>query len=134
MKKLMSIKYPDWAFQAATLIIRVGLGATMLPHGLKKLQSYSEKKDSFMDFMGIGPAASLALVIFAELVCSGLLVLGLFTRLAAIPLIITMAVALFKAHNGEMFGDGEMSAIYLFGYAAVVLLGPGKISVDGLVK
>lgn len=87
-----------------------------------------------MDFMGIGGPASLALVIFAEFFCSALLILGLFTRLAAIPLIITMAVALFKAHNGELFGDGETAAIYLFGYVVVVLLGPGKISIDGLVK
>jgi putative oxidoreductase len=134
MKKIMSIKYPDWAFQVATLVIRVGLGATMLPHGFKKLESFSEKKDTFMDFMGIGGPASLALVIFAEFFCSALLILGLFTRLAAIPLIITMAVALFKAHNGELFGDGETAAIYLFGYVVVVLLGPGKISIDGLVK
>lgn len=134
MKKLMSVTYPDWAFNIAMLVLRVGIGATMIPHGFKKLESFSDKKDTFMDFMGLGGPLSLALVIFAEFICSGLLILGLFTRLAAIPLVITMGVALFKAHNGELFGDGETAAIYLFGYAAIVLLGPGKISVDGLIK
>jgi putative oxidoreductase len=73
------------------------------------------------------------LVVFAEFFCSLFLILGLFTRLATIPLIITMCVALFKAHNAEVFGDGQMAALYLAGYVALFLTGPGKISVDGMI-
>ncbi|MCW5908369.1 MAG: DoxX family protein [Chitinophagales bacterium] len=134
MRKLMTIKFPEWAFTIALLVMRLCFGIAMMPHGYKKLLTYSEKKDGFMDFMGLGGPTSLALVIFAEFVCSGFIVLGLFTRLAVIPLIVAMSVAFFKAHNAELFGDGETSAIYLSGYIAILLLGPGKISVDGLVK
>jgi putative oxidoreductase len=59
--------------------------------------------------------------------------LGLFTRLACIPLIIAMAVALFYAHKGDFFGAGEKATLYLFGYLALLFTGPGKISMDKLI-
>jgi uncharacterized membrane protein YphA (DoxX/SURF4 family) len=43
-----------------------------------------------------------------------------------------MAVALFKAHNGDVFGDGASATLFLSAYVVLLLLGPGKISVDGL--
>ena len=83
--------------------------------------------------MGIGTTASLALLVFAEFFCSLFLVLGLFTRFAAIPLIIATAVMVFKAHHGDIFGDGETAALYLTGYIVLLLVGPGRVSVDSLI-
>jgi putative oxidoreductase len=133
MKKLLSIKYSTGAFNTAILILRVALGALMMSHGYNKLMHFAEMKSKFMNFMGIGVTLSLALVIFAEFFCSLFLMLGLFTRLACIPLIITMCVALFKAHNMDVFGDGQVAALYLAGYLVLLLLGPGKASVDGMI-
>ena len=56
--------------------------------------------------------------------------MGLFTRLAAVPLIITMCVALFMAHSGQFFGDGQTAALFLGIFLAILLLGPGKVSLD----
>ncbi|MFN8288485.1 MAG: DoxX family protein [Chitinophagales bacterium] len=134
MKKLMSIKYSPLGFDIATLLLRVAAGVMMIPHGYGKLVKFAEMKDKFMDFMGIGPVASLALVIFAEFFCSILLTAGLFTRLALIPLTIAMAVALFQAHSADLFGDGQTAALYLSVYIALLILGPGKFSVDGAIK
>ncbi|HVK46231.1 MAG TPA: hypothetical protein VM488_00275, partial [Pseudobacter sp.] len=61
-----------------------------------------------------------------------LVVIGLFTRFAAIPVIIVLCVALFSAHKGLIFGEGEMAALFLGGYLAILIVGPGKISVDGM--
>ena len=133
MKKLLSTKYSAGAFTTAVLLLRLCLGLLMMNHGYDKLIHFGNKHNSFMNFLGIGSTASLALVIFAEFFCSLFLILGLFTRLATIPLIIVMGVALFMAHNGEVFGKGEVAALYLMGYLVLLLLGPGKISVDGLV-
>jgi len=58
---------------------------------------------------------------------------GLMTRLATIPLIIAMSVALFYSHNGEMFGEGEKAALFLAGYIALLFAGPGKLSADKLI-
>ena len=133
MKKLLSTKYSAGAFNAAMLVLRLGVGVLMMNHGYDKLIHYGSRHNKFMDFLGIGSSISLALVIFAEFFCSLFIILGLFTRLAVIPLIIVMGVALFKAHKGQFFGDGEMAAVYLAGYITLLLLGPGRVSVDSMV-
>ena len=133
MKKLLSIKYSGGAFNTAILLLRLALGVLMMMHGYDKLIHFGAKHNDFMNFMGIGSTASMALVVFAEFFCSLFLILGLFTRFACIPLIITMGVALFKAHHGDVFGDGETATIYLGGYLVLLLLGPGKVSVDSMI-
>lgn len=133
MRKLLSTKYPAGAFNAAMLILRLSLGILMMHAGYNKLVHFGEMQHKFMNFMGIGSTASLALVVFAEFFCSLFLILGLFTRFAAIPLIITMCVALFKAHNGEVLGDGQTAALYLTGYIVLLLVGPGRVSVDSMI-
>jgi putative oxidoreductase len=132
MKKLLSITCSDYAFNTATFLLRIGLGILMMYHGYGKLVKFAEMKSEFMNFMGMGSTVSLVLVIFAEFFCAMFIVLGLFTRVATIPLIICMAVALFKAHDGDVFGDGSSATLYLSAYVVLLLLGPGKISVDGL--
>ena len=133
MRKLLSTKYSAGAFNAAMLILRLSLGILMMHAGYNKLVNFGEMQHKFMNFMGIGTTASLALVVFAEFFCSLFLILGLFTRLAAIPLIVTMCVALFKVHNGEVFGDGQVATLYLTGYLVLLLVGPGRVSVDSMI-
>jgi len=133
MKKLFSANYSAGAFNTAMLVLRLGFGILMINHGYSKLIHFGEMRNQFMSFMGMGSSMSLALVVFAEFFCSLFLILGLFTRFATIPLIITMCVALFKAHNGDFFGDGQVAALFLTGYVALLLVGPGKISVDSMI-
>lgn len=133
MKKLLSTKYSAGAFSAAMLVLRLGAGLLMMNHGYDKLIHFGSKHNSFMNFMGIGSSLSLALDIFAEFFCALFLVLGLFTRFVTIPLIIAMSVALFKAHNGEIFGKGEIATLYLTGFIVLLLVGPGRVSVDSMV-
>ena len=133
MRKLLSIKYSAGAFNAAMLILRLASGVLMMGHGYDKLLNFAKYKGQFMNFLGIGQAASLSLVIFAEFFCALFIIIGLFTRLAVIPLIVAMAVALFKAHNADFMGEGEMAALYLGAYLALLLAGPGRISVDGMI-
>lgn len=63
---------------------------------------------TFADPFGLGPAPSLALAVFAEVFCSILIMLGIFTRLSVIPLIITMLVAWLMVHISDPFGDQEL--------------------------
>jgi putative oxidoreductase len=132
MKKLLSTKYSAGAFSAAMLVLRLGLGTLMLMHGYEKLIHFGDMQHKFMNFMGIGSTMSLALVVFAEFFCSLFLILGLFTRLATIPLIIATCVMVFMAHKGEVFGDGQTAALYLIGYIVLLLVGPGRVSVDSM--
>ena len=133
MKKLFSTKYSAGAFNLAMFLLRVGLGVMMIPNGYNKLVNFAKYKNDFINFLGLGGTVSLALVVFAELFCAGLLVLGLFTRLAAIPLIITMLVAAIEAHNADFFGEGQHAGLFALGFLVVFILGPGRISVDGMI-
>jgi len=114
------------------LLHRLVFGVLMMSHGYNKLIHFSEKKAEFMNFLGMGSTVSLLLVVFAEFFCALFISIGLFTRLTVVALIICMAVALFKAHDGDVFGDGSSATLYLSAYVVLLLLGPGKISVDGL--
>lgn len=133
MKKLLSTSYSAGVFNFAMLVLRVSMGALMLPHGYDKLVHFVEYKKHFMNFLGIGSGLTLALVIFAEFFCSMFLIVGLFSRLVAVPLAIGVFVALWKAHHFDVFGDGEKAALFLAGFITILLVGPGKASVDGLV-
>ena len=132
MKKLLSTKYSAGTFNVAMLLLRFGVGVLMINHGYDKLIHFSAMKADFMNFLGLGNSISLTLVVFAEFFCSLFIIIGLFTRLSVVPLIITMAVALFMVFKGDVFGKGELPALYLAAYVVVLLLGPGKISVDGM--
>ncbi len=133
MKKILSTKYSAGAFNFAMLVLRVGLGVLMLSHGYSKLIHFNGMRGSFINFLGMGSTLSLSLDIFAEFFCSVFLIIGLFTRLAVIPILIAMSVALFKAHHGQLFGAGERAAIYLACCITILFCGPGKVSVDGMI-
>lgn len=117
------------------LVVRVFIGFAMLSHGFPKLQMLLEGgKIEFFDFLGMGPTLSLILTVFAEFVCSILLILGLFTRVALGFLIFTMIIAGFVVHGADPFEKREMSLIYLSVYLLLIAFGPGKISVDYMIE
>lgn len=132
MKKLLSAKYSTGAFNTAMLVLRLGIGILMMMHGYDKLVHFSTYRYDFTNFLGIGSTLSLALVVFAEFFCSLFIILGLFTRLAAIPLIITMCVIIFKINEGHVFIKDENAPLYLTCYLVLLLIGPGRISVDSM--
>ncbi|WP_134091190.1 DoxX family protein [Olivibacter sp. XZL3] len=70
MRKLFSTTYSRVAFNFATLVLRIGSGIFMIPHGYAKLLSFGERKDQFMSFLGLSGSVSLGLAIFAEFFCS----------------------------------------------------------------
>lgn len=134
MRKLFSTRYNAGAFNTGLLIMRLGCGILMANHGYTKLQKYDEMSTQFMGFLGLSPSISLALLIFAELFCAVFIALGLFTRLACIPLIITCTYALWKAHQWKVFTEGEMITLFLIAFVTLLFTGPGRISVDNLIS
>ncbi len=133
MKRLLSTNYTDWTFNAALFVLRISAALMILPHGYDKLIHFADKKHSFMNFMGLGSTLSLSLITFAEFFCAIFVIIGLFTRFTVLPLVIAMGVALFKAHEGAIFGGGEKAALYFGIFFCILLVGPGKASVDGMM-
>lgn len=134
MKKLLSINYSAAAFNFAMLLLRVSSGVLLMSHGYSKLIHFADMKSKFMNFMSLGPTLSLTLSIFAEFFCSIFLIIGLFSRLVTIPLIVNMSVALVLAHHGDVFGDGEKAVLFLACFLTLLLCGPGKVSIDGMIR
>ncbi|MDX1955282.1 MAG: DoxX family protein [Chitinophagaceae bacterium] len=134
MKKLFSTKYTDLSFNIMMFLLRAGFGTLLfLQHGLPKLMDFAERKDRFFDPFGVGPTASLILVIFAEVFCSLFLVLGLFTRLSAFVLVVLFLVIVFMAHRNSPLSKMEDALLFLFVFAGILLCGPGKWSIDNLI-
>jgi putative oxidoreductase len=134
MKSLFSTRCSDNAFSFAMLMLRLGAGSLMLiNHGFDKLMHFSSKASRFSDPFGIGSTTSLAMVTFAEFFCAVFIILGLFTRLASIPLVIAMSVAVFYAHNGSFTGKGELPALFLAAFITILFAGPGKVSLDRFI-
>jgi putative oxidoreductase len=117
----------------ALLLLRLTFGLMMALHGWQKLRNFSQMSQVFSDPFGLGPAPSLALAIFAELICSMLLVVGFLTPLALAPLLVTMLVAIFYAHAADPWQKKELAAAYLAVYATLICSGPGRYSLDHLL-
>lgn len=135
MKKLLSIKYSAAVFNISFLFLRLVLGVSMcVNYGYDKLVHFADKKDSFVNLFGLGSTTTLVLVVFAEFFCSIFVTLGLFTRFTVLPLVISLGYAFFISHKGHLFGSGELAAVYLSGFFAILLCGPGRVSIDGMIN
>ena len=120
----------------AILLLRLAFGGMMLfSHGWGKMMKFfADEPISFGDPIGLGVEASLFLAVFAEVFCAILLVIGLTTRWAAIPLIITMLVAIFIVHGDDPFSKKEFGLLYLIPYITLLLTGAGRFSLDAIFK
>ncbi len=115
------------------LALRVTAGGTVLwQHGWPKLAHFTDKMDHFGDPLGLGPTFSLGLIVFAETVCAVLVMLGLWTRLSTVPLIIGMGVAAFVANGAQPFADKELAVCYMAAFTAIFFAGSGRFSLDRL--
>jgi putative oxidoreductase len=130
---MFSTKFNDTLAGLGLLILRFVSGGMMLTHGYQKLMKLAELKSGFPDPLGVGHDISLYLTLFAELVCAALLLIGLFTRLALLPLLVTMIVAFFIIHAKDPLGDKELALFYLTAYTTLFFTGAGKYSMDKVV-
>lgn len=112
------------------LLLRLGFGGIMLTHGIPKLLMLISGDFNFGDPIGIGAPASLILAVMGEVVFPILVIIGFKTRLAAIPVILTMIIAGFIVHANDPFGVKEKAFLFLIGFLAIALLGAGKYSID----
>lgn len=123
--------YPK-GLDLALFILRLFFGGLMLTvHGWPKLlKLLGPDPITFADPLGLGPAVSLGLAVFAECLCALLIILGWFTRWAAFPLLITMVVAVFIVNFGSPLPDLELGLLYLAAFLTLMLTGPGRYSLD----
>ncbi|MCW5911561.1 MAG: DoxX family protein [Cyclobacteriaceae bacterium] len=126
LKKFLKQDYSDFGI----LLLRLSFGGMIFLHGLGKLFDLISGKPGFPDPIGLGSAASLFLVTFAEFGCAILLVIGLFTRFALIPLIFTMVIVVFVHEAHLEIGDKEPPVLFMLAFTGLFITGPGKYSMD----
>ncbi|GAA4446526.1 DoxX family protein [Nibrella saemangeumensis] len=131
MKPLLGTAATQSAIHVWLLILRILLTGFMLTHGIPKLTKVLNGTMTFGDPLGIGSGPSLVLAMLAEVGCALLVLIGFQTRLAVLPIIITMLVAAFLANAGKPFGDRELPLLYILLYTTLFFTGPGKYSIDG---
>lgn len=133
MLKLLQLRFLPTSVNLALLVLRVWFALSLLTlHGWSKLTHFAERSQRFADPFGIGSPASLALVVFAEVFCSVLLAVGLFTRGAALACGIAMTTAFFHAHGARFTGqgNGELPFMFLGAFVTLLLAGGGRFSLD----
>jgi putative oxidoreductase len=130
---LDALRHLDWA---PPLLARLVIGAVFVPTGWGKLHNLPDIVDFFRQLGIPYPEIQAPFVSSIELVCGALVLVGLATRLAAIPLIGTMVVAIVTAiwpqldSWRELFGKEELHYIALLAY--LVVTGPGAVALDAL--
>jgi putative oxidoreductase len=119
------------------LILRVSLGVMILLHGIAKIMGGVDGIVGMVGKAGL-PGAFGYLVYVGEVLAPLLLIVGLWTRLAALVVAINMVVAIVLVHMGDLFTltkQGgwalELQGMFLFTAIAVALLGAGRFSVGG---
>lgn len=121
----------DWL---APLLGRVTLGVLFMSTGWGKVHNL-EKVTGFFGELGIpAPGFHAVLVSYTELVGGALLLVGLASRFAAVPLLVSMAVAILTAKRGEVASLSDLFGLVEWTYLAllawVALAGPGRASLD----
>lgn len=117
-------------------LFRISVGFLMLNgHGLPKLlKFFSDEPIKFADPIGIGMLPSLILATFAEFFCSIFILVGFKTRLATIPLILTMFVIIFIEEFHSSIKERETAILYLLCYGVIYFYGSGNFSFDNPKK
>lgn len=120
------------------LFARVVVGWVFMWSGWAKLNTLPQMIQNFTEWGIPYPEFMTPFVSGVEFVGGLLLLLGLFTRLAATPLVIVMIVAILAAKLDQiesletLLGFEEVAYMALFGWLAVA--GPGPVSLDWLMK
>jgi putative oxidoreductase len=121
----------------APLLARLTVGYAFIESGWGKVHNLAKVTEYFTELGIPAPAFQAPFVSFVELICGSLVVLGLATRLAAVPLIGTMVVALITAKASEIAGFSDLIGTIEFCYAVLLawlaLAGAGKASVDHVI-
>ncbi len=113
------------------LFMRIGFGAFLiLFHGWEKVSEFQQKTAVFPDPLGLGRVPSLTLSMLTEVGCGSLIILGLFTRLAAVPLLFTMVVIASLVHKTDPWITKELAYLYALAFGTLFIAGPGQFSLD----
>ena len=117
----------DWGL----LFLRVSGGLFLLwVHGLPKLLDFTAQLQLIEDPFHLGSHLTLILAIFAEVLCPLLIVAGVLARLACLPILFVLLVALLVVHPQWSVAEGQFGWLLLILFATVFIAGPGRLALN----
>jgi putative oxidoreductase len=137
IRRLLQLEFLPKSLDGALLVLRVWMGASLfLKHGFEKLTGYSRMVTHFPNPLHLGTHFSLAFALLSDGICSLLVILGVATRLACSIIVVNLAVVFFVVEKSRLFGphNGELPFVYLGGFLAILLVGPGRFAVDRIFR
>lgn len=115
------------------LYLRVTASLLVLAvHGLPKVANYSSQLAAIEDPFHLGRTVSIIFAIFAEVICPPLMIVGIATRFAAVPLLLVTILALVFVHRDWSLAQGQFAWMLLILFGTIVIAGPGSIRVGGV--
>lgn len=115
----------------ALLLLRIVFAGSMLyGHGLSKFYRLIEGDLSFANPIGIGEAPTLILAVFSEFLAPLFILVGYKTKIFSFFPAATMFVAAFIIHLSDPFARKEKAILFLIGFIVIMMMGPGKYSID----
>ncbi|WP_339468735.1 DoxX family protein [Pseudomonas sp. EL_65y_Pfl1_R83] len=114
------------------LLFLRGSGALFLlwVHGLPKLLNYSEQLKLIEDPFHLGAHITLLLAIFAEVLCPLLIIAGVLVRLACLPILAVLLIAMLVVHPEWTLLEGQFGWLLLIIFSSVLIAGPGRLVVS----
>jgi len=113
------------------LFLRVSGGLFLLwVHGLPKLLDFNAQLQQIEDPFHLGAHLTLCLAIFAEVLCPLLIVAGVLARLACLPILFVLLVALLVVHPQWSVAEGQFGWLLLILFATVFIAGPGRLALN----
>ncbi|MFJ5298040.1 DoxX family protein [Pseudomonas sp. NPDC088368] len=123
--------FNDRALDLGLLFLR-GSGALFLlfVHGLPKLLDYKAQLTLIEDPFHLGGVLTLSLAIFAEVLCPLLILAGVLTRLACLPILFLLLVALVVVHSDWSVEQGQFGWLLIIIFTSVLIAGPGRLALN----
>jgi putative oxidoreductase len=99
-------------------------------HGLPKLLDYSAQLHVIEDPFHLGANLTLMLAIFAEVLCPLLIIVGLLVRLACLPILCVLLVAMVVVHPQWSIEEGQFGWLLLILFTSIFIAGPGRLALN----
>ncbi|VVQ28790.1 hypothetical protein PS943_00987 [Pseudomonas fluorescens] len=99
-------------------------------HGLPKLLNYNAQLQTIEDPFHLGANVTLMLAIFAEVLCPLLIVAGVFVRLACLPILCVLLIALLIVHPQWSLDEGQFGWLLMMLFTSLLIAGPGRLALN----
>ncbi|KJZ63965.1 DoxX family protein [Pseudomonas fluorescens] len=124
-------RWDERAQNFGLFFLRVSGGLFLLwVHGLPKLLNYSTQLQTIEDPFHLGANVTLMLAIFAEVLCPLLIVAGVFVRLACLPILCVLLIALLIVHPQWSLDEGQFGWLLMMLFTGLLIAGPGRLALN----